>query len=97
MRGAWAPTALAAAFAAAKDTEPSLFEILDGIVSSDYADDTMQSIDAISNYAEACGRVITPFEARWIQAVGIEWGDQQMHGNGDWGRMRAEAKDVLDA
>jgi hypothetical protein len=69
-----------------------LFKILDGINSSDFADQTLQSIDDIENYAEACGEPVTPEQAMKIQKVGQKWRDEQENGNGEWSRMRHEAE-----
>ena len=75
----------------------SLFNILDGIVSSGYADETLASVDAIQNYADAAGESITLEEAERIAAVGRQWLDAQRNGNGEWGRMRHEAREAFEA
>jgi len=73
-----------------------LFLILDGINSSDCADETLRSTSQIADYAEACGESITEDEARKIQKAGLQWRDEQVNGNGEWSRMRHEAMDALE-
>lgn len=72
--------------------KPDLFAVLDGIVSSDYADQTLADVEEIERYAEACGAGITPDEAKRIQRVGLAWVHERTHGNGEWSRMRDDAK-----
>jgi hypothetical protein len=72
-----------------------LFKILDGINSSDFAEQTLQSVDEIENYAEACGESVTREEALKIQKVGKEWRYAQENGNGEWSRMRHDAEAAL--
>ncbi len=74
----------------------NLFAILDGINSSDCADETLANLDWIIAYADACNETITSAEAARIATVGIYWRDQQTNGNGEWGRMRDDAMDALD-
>jgi len=73
-----------------------LFNILDGINSSDYADETLLSTSAIADYAEACGATISEDDARRIQKAGVHWRDEQKNGNGEWSRMRHEAMQALE-
>jgi len=73
-----------------------LFKILDGINSSDYADQTLADINAIETYAEAGGESISEADAKRIQAVGQKWRDEQKNGNGEWSRMRHDAISALD-
>jgi len=72
-----------------------LFKILDGINSSDFAAQTLQSIDEIQNYANGCGESISLDEALKILKVGQEWRDAQKNGNGEWSRMRHDAESSL--
>ncbi len=73
-----------------------LFNILDGINSSDFAAETLADIDAIKSYAEAAGESISTEDAKRIQAVGKKWRDDQDNGDGEWGRMRHEAMQALE-
>ena len=73
-----------------------LFAILEGINSSDYADETLSSVRYIESYAEACGESITEADAIRIQKTGMHWRSEQMNGNGEWSRMRHEAMASLE-
>ncbi len=75
----------------------NLFNILDGINSSDFAEETLASIDDIETYAEAMGEKISRAEAERIQAAGKKWRDDQVNGNGEWSRMRHEAQAALES
>jgi hypothetical protein len=75
----------------------TLFDILDGIVSSDDATETLSSSDAVINYAEAAGFDISYSDADKIIAVGQKWVDEVANGNGEWSRMREDAKEALAA
>ena len=74
----------------------TLFKILDGINSSDYADQTLLSTRDIESYADACGETISEDDARRIQKAGLHWRDEQKNGNGEWSRMRHEAMSALE-
>ena len=73
-----------------------MFNILDGIVNSGYADETLADTRAIQDYAEACGENISLKDAERIAAVGKHWMDEQRNGNGEWSRMRHEAREALE-
>lgn len=73
-----------------------LFSILDGIIESGYAADTLASTDAVINYAESCGESITDSDAKRIIEAGKKWLDEQKNGNGEWSRMRHEAMAALE-
>lgn len=73
-----------------------LFSILDGIVDSDYAAETLESTEAVIAYAEAAGEDISYADANKIIAVGKKWMSEIKNGNGEWGRMRGEAKEALE-
>lgn len=75
----------------------NLFLILDGINSSDYADETLANKFSIVNYAEAMGEIISDGEVVKIQSVGTKWRDDQKYGNGEWGRMRSEVISALES
>lgn len=75
---------------------PNLFSILDGINSSDYADETLADLEQIKDYAEAAGEKITREDAKRIQAAGQKWRDEQNNGNGEWSRMRHDAMRALE-
>lgn len=72
-----------------------LFKILDGIISSDYAEQTLESVDEVINYAESAGEVISVAQAERIIGAGKNWLSDIENGNGEWGRMRGEAKEAL--
>lgn len=78
------------------DTPGRLFGILDGIIDSCYAEQTLDSLDDIQRYAEAGGQLITREDAQRIATVGKRWLDEQRNGNGEWSRMRHEAMDALE-
>jgi hypothetical protein len=72
-----------------------LFQILDGILSSDYADDIIADAYAIQRYAEACDYDISDEDADKIARVGQRWLCEQRDGNGEWSRLRDEAQRAL--
>jgi hypothetical protein len=74
-----------------------LFQILDGINSSDFADFILSDVLHVQNYAEACGQSITQEQAKRIQKVGLYWSNEQKSGNGEWSRLRYEAIEDLES
>lgn len=73
-----------------------LFDILDGIISSDYRDEILGSADQIVAYAaNGCGVSISYADAELIARVGKQWLHSQQHGNGEWERMRHDAAAAL--
>ncbi len=75
----------------------NLFNIFDGINSSDFAEETPDNIEDIENYAEAVGEKISRAEAERIRAAGKKWRADQAAGNGEWSRMRSEAQAALES
>ena len=75
----------------------NLFNILDGINDSDYAEQTLSSVDEIQRYAEAMGEEISEGQALRIQSVGKKWRSDVKNGNGEWGRMRDDAEKALES
>lgn len=73
-----------------------LFNVLDGIINSDYCDSTLANTEAIATYAESCGITITQEEAKRIANVGRHWLSEQESGNGEWDRMRHDAQKSLE-
>ena len=74
-----------------------LFEILDGIISSDYTEENFSAPANVQDYAEhGCGYLISLEEAQKIIEVGREWLDAIENGNGEWSRMRYEAQEKLE-
>lgn len=73
----------------------TLFDILDGIIESDEGSETLADTDLIVNYAEAAGENISYEDADKIQAAGRQWLADIENGNGEWSRMREEAKQAL--
>jgi len=74
-----------------------LFDILDGIISSDFASDIFGDSDQVVNYAEAAGESIAYSDAAKIIAAGNKWVDDVELGNGEWSRMREDARESLEA
>lgn len=75
----------------------NLFAILDGIVDSGYAADILSDVAEIHNYAEAIKEDITDHDAQRIAEVGKQWLAEQENGNGEWSRMRYEARAALES
>lgn len=73
-----------------------LFNILDGIEQSDFANEILQDTREIVSYADAASESITDDEASRIQAVGLKWRSDRENGNGEWVRMRHEAAAALN-
>lgn len=74
----------------------TLFDILDGIFSSAEKDEYLSSPDSIISYAElTMGVSIEQDFAESIIRVGKKWIDSVNNGNGEWSRMREEAKELL--
>ncbi len=71
----------------------ALFETLEGIIESDYTEQTLSNLDDIVEYADSD---IDFDDAKKIQTVGLKWLDDMENGNGEWSRMRHEAKAALD-
>jgi|SRR5690554_1327704 len=69
----------------------TLFDVLDGISDSDYTQN-LASAEAVINYAQAAGVEINTDQANSIIRVGKHWLEQRENGNGEWSRMREEAK-----
>lgn len=74
----------------------TLFDILDGIFCSAEKDEYLSSPDSIISYAElTMGVSIEQDFAESIIRVGKKWIDSVNNGNGEWSRMREEAKELL--
>lgn len=76
-------------------TDAALFYIMDGIRDSDYATETLASIDEIERYAESVGTTISKYQALPIQEIGQAWIAEIQDGNGEWSRMREDARAAL--
>lgn len=74
-----------------------LFNILDGIIGSEYKNEILADTVQIQDYAAACEEEITIGEAKKIQSVGRTWLHEMDNGNGEWSRMRHEAMAALEA
>lgn len=68
------------------------FDLLDGIINSDYRNDLLGDVGDVINYAEAAGQSIHYSQAERLIAVGKHWVKQMEAGNGEWSRMRDDAK-----
>lgn len=73
----------------------TLFDVLDGIIESGYEQENLANADAVIAYAEAAGITVNNDQAESIMRVRAHWLDQQENGNGEWSRMREEAKSAL--
>ena len=73
----------------------TLFDVLDGIIESDYVAEYLASTDAVMYYADAMQMDLTEDQANSVIRVGNRWLEQQESGNGEWSRMREEAKAAL--
>ena len=73
----------------------TLFDVLDGIVESGYTLENLASAEAVINYASAVGVEVNEDQADSIIRVGKHWLEQRENGNGEWSRMREEAKAAL--
>lgn len=73
-----------------------LFNVLSGIMESDYAAETLADTNAIARYAESCELQLSPGLCESIQEVGQHWISEQENGNGEWSRMAEEAKQALE-
>lgn len=70
------------------------FSVLDGIISSDYAMQTLVSSEEIQNYAESIGVHLSKVDAEKIKSVGLKWIERM--DNGDWSFARHEAIEALE-
>lgn len=73
----------------------ALFNVLDTIVESGYTQENLASTDAVIACADAEGVLVNNNQAESIIRVGKRWLDQKKNGNGEWLRMREEAKAAL--
>lgn len=73
----------------------SLFDVLETIINSEYADKMLGNTAQIQSYAEAFGVHITPAQAEHVAAVGKRWLERQRRGDGQWSLMREEAREAL--
>jgi len=74
----------------------NLFQVLDGICASDFADETLASTAAVLRYAESMSAPLSQSDARRIQSVGQDRRANQSHGNGEWSRLRHDAMAALE-
>lgn len=85
-------------------TKPSWFQILDAYLDADtdnaarlLTDDADTSRDNISAYSEnALNLLLTDDQASRIASVGRQWAHEVKEGNGEWSRMRDDAKRALE-
>lgn len=73
----------------------SQFNVLEAIINSEYADKMLASTAQIQSYAEAFGAHISATQAEHIAAIGKRWLEEQRCGDGQWSRMREEAREAL--
>jgi hypothetical protein len=74
-----------------------LFGVLEGGASSGWAAETPANVQAVQNYADACGEGFARSDAELIANVGKHGLDERVSGDGRWSRMRHEAKEALQA
>lgn len=73
-----------------------LFSVLDGIIDSDHASESLASVEAVQEYAfGGMDMVLSDEEAARIVEVGRKWVGEMEKGNGEWSRMRHEAMAAL--
>lgn len=74
----------------------TLFNILDAIRNSDYEKENLINTDAVCDYAENGMNIyISKDQALKIIKVAKKWAFDIENGNGEWSRMRHEAKKAL--
>ena len=78
-----------------QEQNKTLFDVLDGIVESDYTKENLAYAEAVMDYAEGMQMDLTGDQAESVIRVGNKWLEQRENGNGEWSRMREEAKAAL--
>ncbi len=78
-----------------EDLIPDLFEILNGIVDSGFAEQILSNLCDIYEYAYAGAQEITIGQAKRIQATGIKWLNDTENCNGGWSDHRQAAIKAL--
>lgn len=73
----------------------TLFDVLEGIIGLGYTEKVLSSSEHVIAYAEGCGIEVNNDQAESIIRVSRHWLEQQENGNGEWSRMRDEAKAAL--
>ena len=73
----------------------TLFDVVDVIIESDYVAEYLAYPEAVMDYAEGMQMDLTEEQASSVIRVGNHWLEQQESGNGEWSRMREEAKAAL--
>lgn len=73
----------------------TLFDVLDGIIESGYTQKILSNPEHVSIYADEAGFSVNNEQATSIIRVAEHWLEQRENGNGEWSRMREEAKAAL--
>jgi hypothetical protein len=75
----------------------NLFQILDSIIDTDQAKETLADVNQIISYAEHGSDMdISLDEAQRIQRAGCHWLHEMDNGNGEWCRIRREVEAMLE-
>ena len=77
----------------------TLFDVLGGIIDSGFtlifSEKVLSKSEHVIAYAEGCGVDVNNDQAESIIRVGRHWLNQIENGNGEWSRMREEAKAAM--
>lgn len=73
----------------------TLFDVLGGIIDLGFTLKVLSKSEHVIAYAEGCGVDVNNDQAESIIRVGRHWLNQIENGNGEWSRMREEAKASL--
>lgn len=73
----------------------TLFDVLGGIIDLGFTLKVLSKSEHVIAYAEGCGVDVNNDQAESIIRVGRHWLNQIENGNGEWSRMREEAKAAL--
>ena len=73
----------------------TLFDVLDGIIVPGYSPKVLVCAEAMASCAEGFSFDVDSEQAESMIRVAKHWLNQQKNGNGEWSRMRDEAKAAL--
>ena len=74
----------------------NLFELLETIIATGHALEILTDVDQVVSFAENCNMSITHEMAESVVSVYANWRFETANGNGEWDRMRREAKEKLE-
>lgn len=75
----------------------TLFDVFEGIVSSDFEKEVMADPSGVQNYAESMDMNLSLADAEEIIKVHTFYKDKMVNGDGEWGLYFDQAKNALDA